>query len=141
MFGSPGQIGRQRPVRADQEVRPYSAEQHVQLFGFDSGQTKPGLPLDRSDDIMDARDEWSRLGGGLEQIRATVMWIRQAKDKAGRLQSVEQATKSYGRNVETVGKRGLIEASRVLEFEKHGAPCARHTGKSGTHHSLAPPSP
>ena len=48
------------------------------------------------------------------------MRIRQARDKAGRLQSVEQADKCHRRNVENVSKSDLIEASRLLELEEHG---------------------
>jgi hypothetical protein len=141
MFGTPRRIGGQGLVRADQEVGPDPAEQRVQLAGFGIGQPKPGLTLDRSEDILDARDEWPRLGRGREQIRATVMRIRQARHEARRLQSVEQADNGYRREVETVSKRDLIEASRLLELEKHGAPCACHSGKPGVHRSLAPPAP
>ena len=38
------------------------------------------------------------------------MRIRQARDEAGRLQSVEQSGNRDGRNVETVSKGDLIEA-------------------------------
>jgi hypothetical protein len=72
---------------------------------------------------------------------ATVIGIRQARDEAGRLQSVEQSDNCDGRNVKTVSKSDLIEASRLLELQEHGAPCASHLGNSGTQYFLAASSP
>jgi hypothetical protein len=76
MFGLPRRVGGQRLVRTGQEIWPDPAKQRMQLFGFGIGQPKPDLTLDRSEDIVDARDEWPCLGGGRGYIRAMVMRIR-----------------------------------------------------------------
>jgi hypothetical protein len=126
---------------AGREIRPHPTEQRVDLGGFGIGQSNLRLKLYSPGKLVDAHNERQCLGSGHQEMGAPVVRIRHARDKAVRLQSIEQANKCHRGDVETVCEGGLVDAPELREMDEHGAPRAGHPGKPGAHGFVAAPAP
>jgi len=139
--GVPSRISGRYQACAGCEIRPHPTEQRVHLGGFGVGQSNLRLMLNSPGKLVDARNERQCLGSGRQKMGATVMRIRHARDKAVRLQSIEQANKCHRGDVETMSEGSLVDARRPLETDEDGAPRAAHPGKAGAHGFVAAPAP
>jgi hypothetical protein len=141
MARTPSRISGRYPPCASREIRPHPTEQRVHLGGFGIGQSNLRLKLYSSGKLVDAHNERQRLGSGHQEMGAPVVRIRHARDKAVRLQSIEQANKCHWGDVETVCEGGLVDAPRPPEMDEHGAPREGHPGKPGAHGLIAAHAP
>jgi hypothetical protein len=59
---------------------------------------------------MDTLDDRQSLGGERQDMGATIIGIRRARDQAGRLQPVQQTNECNRPDVENMSECGLIDA-------------------------------